>query len=82
MYVTIMPITVKVSESKLRPFEHAQSMFKQPTGLVYIDNIVNYLSYLPYPFLRGLEVDLEGSNTLLTLTISMYIDRLDLVSTL
>ena len=45
---------VKVSEHKLGLFEHAQSMSKQPAGLVYIGNIINYLFFLPAPFPRGL----------------------------
>ena len=58
----ILFTTVKVSKHKLGPFDHTQSMFKQPAGLVYIGNNTNYLLYLLDPFPRGLEVDLEGSS--------------------
>ena len=56
-------ITVKVSECKLEPFERAQSMCKLLAGSIYVDNIVNYFSYLTTPFPRGLQVDLERSST-------------------
>ena len=55
-------------------------MSKQPIGLVHIGNIIYYLLYLPDTFHRGLEVDLEGSSTFLTLMLLMHIDRLDLFS--
>ena len=74
----ILFTTIKLSENKLRPFEHTQSMSKWPTGLVYVGNIINYLLYLLAP--RGIEVDLEGSSTFLTLILSMHIDRLGLVT--
>ena len=55
-------------------------MSKWPAGSVYIGNIINNFLYFPAKFPRGLEVDLEGSSKLLTLILSMYIDRLGLVS--
>ena len=66
----------KVSEYKLEPFEHAQSMSKWPTGLAYVGSFINYLLYLPDPFPRGLYIDLEGSSTFLPLMLSMFIERL------
>ena len=69
-----------MSECKLGPFEHAQSMSKWPAGLGYIGNIINYLLNLPAPFPRGLYKDLEGSRTFLPLMLSMHIDRLGLFS--
>ena len=53
-------------------------MSKWPAGLVYIGSIFNHLLYLPAPFPRGIEADLEESSTLLLLTLSMYIYRLGL----
>ena len=50
------------------------------TGSVYIGNIINYLTYLPDSFPRGLKVDLEGNSIFLMLTLSMHIDRLGLFS--
>ena len=79
MDVTLL-IIKKVSECKLEQFENAQSISKWPTGSVYGGNIIRYLSYLLAPFPRGLEVDLEGSNTFLPLTLSMHINRLGLYS--
>ena len=70
--------TVKVSECKLRPFEYTQSMSRQPAGLVYIGNTINYCSYLLAPFPRGLEV--EGNSIFLLLMLLMHIDILGLVS--
>ena len=55
-------------------------MSKLSTGLVSIGNFINYLLYLLDPFPRGLEVDLEGSSTFPTLTLSMHINRLGLIS--
>ena len=55
-------------------------MSKQPAGSVYIGNNINYLTYLPFTFPRGLEVDLEGSSTFPTLILSVHIDRLGLFS--
>ena len=69
-----------MSECKLGPFEHAQSMSKWPTGLGYIGNIINYLWKLPDTFPRGLYKDLEGSRTFLPLMLSMHINRLGLFS--
>ena len=69
-----------MSKCKLRPFEHAKSMSKQPAGLVYIGVFVSYLSYPLDPFPRGLGIDLEGSSTFLPLILLMHIDRLDLFS--
>ena len=68
----------KVFERKSGSFEHAQSMFKQPTGLAYISNIIDYHFYLPTIFPRVLKIDLEGSSTFLTLILLMHIDRLGL----
>ena len=68
MDATLLTI-LKVSECKLRPFEYAQSMIKWPIGLVNIVYFINYFFYLPVPFPRGLEVDLEGSNTFLILML-------------
>ena len=62
-------IIVKVSKCKLRPFEHTQSMSIWPVRSVNIGNIINYLLYLPGLFPRGLDVDLEGINTFLTLIL-------------
>ena len=67
-------------EHKLGLFEYTQSMFKLPTGLVYIGNTINCLLYLSAPFPKGLKVDLEGSSTFLPLMLSMYINGLGLVS--
>ena len=55
---TILLIIVKVSEYKLGPFAHTQSMSKWPAGLVYRGNNISYFMYLPTPFPRFLEVDL------------------------
>ena len=44
----------KVSECKSGPFEHSQSMSKQPTGLELVGNFISYLLYLPAPFPRGI----------------------------
>ena len=69
-------------KDKLGLFEYTQNMSKRPAESVYIGNIIDYLSYLLTPFSRGLEVYLEGSSTFLLLMLSMYTDRLDLVSPL
>ena len=66
---TTLLISIKVSKCKLGAFEHAQSMSKRPTGLVYIVNTINYLLCLPDTFPRGLELDLEGSSTVPTLML-------------
>ena len=71
---------VKVTKCKSEQFEHAQSMSKRPEGSPCIDNIINYLIYLPDIFPRGLEVDLEKSSIFSTLMLSMYINRLRLLS--
>ena len=55
-------------------------MSKWPTGSAYVGNSINYLLCLPAPFPRGLYIDLEGSNTLLSLTLSMNINRLSMFS--
>ena len=55
-------------------------MSKQPTGLAYVGNFVNYLLYLPAPFPRGLEIDLERSSIFLLLKLLMHINGLGLVS--
>ena len=57
-------------------------MSKRPAGLVYIGNSINYLSYLPYPFPRGLRIDQKGIKTFLSFLLSMHIDRLGLFSCL
>ena len=46
-------------------------MLKWPAGSINIGNIFCNPIYLPDLFPRGLEVDLEGSSTFLTLTPSM-----------
>ena len=69
-----MPTTVsiiKVTKHKSRPFGNAISMLKKPKRSVYIGNIYYYLIYLASPFLRDLEVDLEGSSTFPILTLSL-----------
>ena len=76
MLITI----VKVSECKLGTFEHTQSMSKWPAGLAYIGSFINYLLYLPDPFLKGLGIDLEGSSTFLPLMLLMDINILVLFS--
>ena len=55
-------------------------MSKQPAGSVNIGNIINYLSYLPDPFPKGLEVDLDGISTSPTLMLLIFFDRLGLFS--
>ena len=79
MDITLFTI-IKVLECKLGPFEYTQSMSKWPARSVYVGNIFNYLIYLPDPFPRGLQVDLEGSSTFLTITPLVYMDRLCLFS--
>ena len=68
-----MATTVKVTNQKSRQFEHAVSMSKQLVGSVYIGNIICYTIYLPTPFLRGLEVYLEGGSIFLVLMLSIDI---------
>ena len=58
---------------KSGPFENTVRISKWSIGSVYIGNIINYLTYLPVSFSRGLEVDLKGSNTFPTLTLSKHI---------
>ena len=41
-------------------------------GSKYIGNIINYLFYLPGPFPRGLEVDLEGAVHFYTYLIDVH----------
>ena len=48
--------------------------------IMYIGNLVSFYTYLPAPFPRDLEADLEGSVTFLKLMLSMHIDRLGLAS--
>ena len=72
--------TLKVAKCKSRLFKDAQSMSRRPTGSVFIGNIINYRTYLPNPFPRGLEVDLKGSSTFLTLMLLMHTNRLGLFS--
>ena len=72
----------KVSECKLGPFEHTQSISNWPIGLVCIGNFINYLLYLPVPFPRGLCIDLGGSSIFLPLTLLIFSDRLGLFSQL
>ena len=74
----IMLTTVKATKHKSGPFEHAVSISKWPTGSVYVGNTIYYLKYPLAPFLRGLEIDLEGSNIFPILTLSMLINRLGL----
>ena len=69
-----------MSECKSRPFEHAQSMSKWPSGLAYIGNFINYLLCLPAPFPRGLCIGQGGSSTFLPLMLLMHINRLGLFS--
>ena len=69
---------VKVAKYKSGPFELAESMSKRPAGFVYIGNIVYYLTNLPNPFPRGLEIDLEGSSRFPTVMLLMLINRLSL----
>ena len=57
-------------------------MSKRPTGLVYIGNIINYFLYLYALFSRGLEVNLEGRSTFLTLMPLMHINGIGLISNL
>ena len=73
-----MITTVKIIKRNSVPFEHAVSISKWPSRSVYIGNIIYYLRYLLAPFPKGLEVDLEGSNILPTLTLVMLIDTLSL----
>ena len=54
---------------QVKSFEHAISMSKWPAGSIHVGNIVYYFTYLPAPFLRGLEIDLEGKTTFPTLTL-------------
>ena len=60
--------------------EHAQSMSKWPIRSIYIGNTIKCLIYLPIPFPRGQEVDLEGNSTFPILILLMYIDRLGFFS--
>ena len=55
-------------------------MSKQPVGLAYIGNSINYPLYLPDPFPRGPVIDLDWSNTFLLLMLLMHIDKLGLYS--
>ena len=55
--------TVIVIKYKLGQFEHAESIPEWPAGSLYAGIIIYYLIYLPAPFLRGRDVDLEGSST-------------------
>ena len=73
---------VKISKCKPGPFENTQSMSKWPTRSVYIGNTIDYITYLPASFPRGLGIDLEGSSIFPTLILSMLIDRLSLFSQL
>ena len=57
-----MPIEVKVTKYKSRPFEYALSISKWPARSVFIVNIVYYLTYLLAPSPRDLAVDIEGSS--------------------
>ena len=72
----------KVSKCKLGPFEHAQSMSKQPAGLVYVGSLpISFLTF-PVPFPRGLFIDLKGSSIFLPLMLLININRLGLFSNL
>ena len=73
-----IPITIKVTKCKSWFFEHSISMSKWPTRSVYVGNIVYHLIYLPDPFVRGLEVDLEGKSIFPILLLSIHIDSLGL----
>ena len=69
-----MPTTisaVKVTKHKSGPFEYTIYMLKWPARFVYIGNTLYYPIYLPAPFPRGLEVDLEESSTFPTLILLM-----------
>ena len=70
----------EVCECKSGPFEHAQSMSKQPVELAYMGNFIRYLLYLLNTFSRGLCIDLEGGSKFLPLTLLMCINRLGLFS--
>ena len=74
MDMTMLRI-LKVTKCKSMQFEHAISISKWLTGSVHIGNIVHYLIYLPYPFPRGVGVDLEGSSIFPKLMILMHINR-------
>ena len=63
-----------------RPFEHAQSMSKWPTGLANIGSFINNLLYLPDCFPRGLQIDLEWISTFIPLTLLIHIYTLGLVT--
>ena len=73
-----MTTIVKMTKHKLRLLEHTESISKWPTGSVYIGNIVYHLTCLSAFFLKGLEVDLEGSSIFPTFILLMHIDRLGL----
>ena len=77
-WINVMCTTVKVTKCKLGPFEDAQSMSKWPAGSDYIGSIINYLTYLPDPFPKGIEVYVEGSSTFPILILSMHIIGLGL----
>ena len=69
--VTAIVSIVKVIKHKPGLFERVLIMLKRPTGSVYIGIILYYLIYLPNPFPRGLEVDLEGTSTFPELILLM-----------
>ena len=77
-----MKTTVKVTKRKSGLFEHAVSIFKRPIGSVYISYLIYYITYLPIPFPRGIEVDLEESSIFPTLLLSMHTNSLGLFSQL
>ena len=60
-------LVVKIIKLQLSPFEHAKSIPKWPKGSVYLGNKIDYLVFLAVTFPKGLEVDLKGSNTFLSL---------------
>ena len=74
--------TIKVPKCKLGPFEYAQRISKQPTRLLFIGTIINYLPYHLDHFPKDLQVDLEGSSILPTLMLLIIIYRVDLFSLL
>ena len=62
----------EVSECKLGPFEHAQSMSKQPTRSAYIGDSINYLFYLLFPSLGSRYRPRKEQYILTTYAIDVY----------
>ena len=71
MYMTMKTI-LKVIKCMSGYFEYTVSISKQPAGSVHIGKIIYYFICLPIPFLRGLEVDLEGSSTFPILMLNAH----------